>query len=199
MLRSPAVTVLGSTTSDGARRLVEQFQLLQGHWRRRRRCPRTDQSHWTSAASPRRRTADGCQLGPLRDAVGRVSSHVAAHRQPLRLELVTVADVDRVKVFYVNRLGFTDEQEHRFDQTAPLRGADAAWLPVLERADRWLRGLQARFVAGRATQRRGRRCSASVPSRPRRGGLRRREYPRGRFCSFINPGGDGWRYTSCRT
>lgn len=37
MLRSPAVTVLGSTTSDGARRLVEQFQLLQGHWRRRRR------------------------------------------------------------------------------------------------------------------------------------------------------------------
>lgn len=46
-----------------------------------------------------------------------MSGRVAAHRQPLRLELVTVAEVDRAKVFYVDRLGFTDEQDHRFDQT----------------------------------------------------------------------------------
>jgi len=59
-----------------------------------------------------------------------------------------VADVDRARVFYVDRLSFTDEQDHRFDQTPPLRGADAAWLPVLERADGRLRGLQARLVAG---------------------------------------------------
>jgi len=55
-----------------------------------------------------------------------LSGRVAAHRQPLRLELVTVADVDRAKVFYADRLGFTDKQDHRFDQTPPLRGADAA-------------------------------------------------------------------------
>ncbi len=37
-----------------------------------------------------------------------------------------MVDVDRAKVFYVDRLGFTDEQDHRFDQTPPLRGAGAA-------------------------------------------------------------------------
>jgi len=58
------------------------------------------------------------------------------------------AEINGHTMANVDRLGFTDEQDHRFDQTAPLRGADAAWLPVLERADRLLRGLQARFVAG---------------------------------------------------
>ncbi len=119
---------------------------------------------------------------------------VAAGRQQLRLELVTVpvADVDRAKAFYVDRVGFTDEQDHLVDEahrfvelTPPGSPCSIALTNgYVDSEPGSLQGVQLNVedIDEVHAFLRARGVDVSDVS----------EYPWGRFCFFSDPDGNGW-------
>ena len=112
----------------------------------------------------------------------------------LRLELVTVpvTDVDRAKAFYVERLGFTVEQDvyvdegHRFVELTPPGSPCSIALTqgYVDAVPGSLSGVQLNVddvdVVHALLIRHGVLVSDV------------REYPWGRFCFFSDPDGNGW-------
>jgi catechol 2,3-dioxygenase-like lactoylglutathione lyase family enzyme len=111
-----------------------------------------------------------------------------------RLEMVTVpvADVDRAKAFYVDRLGFSPEQDvqiddgHRFVELAPPGSSCTIALTsgYVDAEPGSLQGVQLNvedadaaraFLASRGVDVTGVQA-----------------YPWGRFCFFSDPDGNGW-------
>ena len=111
-----------------------------------------------------------------------------------RLEMVTVpvADIERAKVFYVDRLGFRQQQDvqiddrHRFVELAPPGSTCTIALTsgYVDAAPGSLQGVQVNvedadaaraFLASRGVE------VSSVQA-----------YPWGRFCFFSDPDGNGW-------
>jgi catechol 2,3-dioxygenase-like lactoylglutathione lyase family enzyme len=123
-----------------------------------------------------------------------MTNDAAVHRQPLRLELVTVpvADVDRAKAFYVDRLGFTDEQDHRVDATHRFVELTPPGSPCsialttgyVDSEPGSLQGVQLNVEDIDAVHASLRAHDVDVSDVS--------EYPWGRFCFFTDPDGNGW-------
>jgi predicted enzyme related to lactoylglutathione lyase len=111
-----------------------------------------------------------------------------------RLEMVTVpvADVSRAKDFYVNRMGFSTEQDvqvdasHRFVELVPPGSACTIALTsgYVDAEPGSLQGLQLNVEDASAAQ-------AFLSARGVEVGPVE-EYPWGRFCFFSDPDGNGW-------
>ena len=111
-----------------------------------------------------------------------------------RLELVTVpvADVDRAKTFYVERVGFDVEQDvrvdehHRFVELVPPGSPCSIALTAgyVDAEPGSLRGLQVNVDDVEASRDflRGRGVEVSEVE----------AFPWGRFCSFSDPDGNTW-------
>jgi predicted enzyme related to lactoylglutathione lyase len=111
-----------------------------------------------------------------------------------RLEMVTVpvADVARAKDFYVNRMGFTTEQDvqvdetHRFVELVPPGSTCTIALTTgyVDAPPGSLQGLQLNVEDADAA--REFLSARGVQVGPVE------EYPWGRFCFFSDPDGNGW-------
>jgi len=107
----------------------------------------------------------------------------------LRLELITVPvlDVDRAKVFYVERVGFTVEQNYRVDEGHRFVALTPPGLPCSIALTQGYVDFRA-WLAGGAGQRWRCRRGPRVPGRARRGGLRRGSTRGGASASSLRPG-----------
>jgi catechol 2,3-dioxygenase-like lactoylglutathione lyase family enzyme len=112
----------------------------------------------------------------------------------LRLELVTVpiADIDRAKAFYVDKLGFSVEQDvrvddqHRFVELVPPGSPCSIALTAgyIETRPGALQGLQVNVDSADAVHARLVASGVAVSEV--------QEFPWGRFCFFSDPDGNGW-------
>jgi catechol 2,3-dioxygenase-like lactoylglutathione lyase family enzyme len=112
----------------------------------------------------------------------------------LRLEMVTVpvADVDRARAFYVERVGFSTVQdvhidaEHRFVELLPPGSPCSIALTAgyVDSAPGSLQGIQVNVDDVDEVHALLRDRGVEV--------LEIQEYPWGRFCFFADPDGNGW-------
>jgi predicted enzyme related to lactoylglutathione lyase len=112
----------------------------------------------------------------------------------LRLELVTVpvSDVDRAKAFYVDRVGFTTEQDVQVDETH-------RFVALMPPGSPCSIALTTGYVDSRPGSLQGIQVNVDdmdeVHAALRDRGVdvsEIQEYPRGRFCFFSDPDGNGW-------
>jgi catechol 2,3-dioxygenase-like lactoylglutathione lyase family enzyme len=111
-----------------------------------------------------------------------------------RLELVTVpvADVDRAKAFYADRLGFSVEQDHQVDETHRFVALTPNGSPCsialttgyVDAKPGSLRGLQLNVDDADAAHALLRDRGVEVTDV--------QTFPWGRFCFFSDPDGNGW-------
>lgn len=123
-----------------------------------------------------------------------MSDDVPAQPSPLRLELITVpvSDVDTAKAFYVDKIGFSAEQDirvdesHRFVELTPPGSPCSIALTTgyVHSEPGSLKGVQLNVEDVDAVQAslRGRGVEVSDIE----------NYPWGRFCFFTDPDGNGW-------
>jgi predicted enzyme related to lactoylglutathione lyase len=111
-----------------------------------------------------------------------------------RLELVTVpvADIDRAKMFYVEQVGFSVEQDvqvderHRFVELMPPGSMCSIALTTgyIDAAPGCLQGVQLNVDDADAAHALLRDRGVEVSDV--------QEFPWGRFCFFSDPDGNGW-------
>jgi predicted enzyme related to lactoylglutathione lyase len=111
-----------------------------------------------------------------------------------RLELVTVpvSDIDRAKAFYVDRAGFSDEQDHEVDETH-------RFVELMPPGSRCSIALTAGYVDAEPGSLQG--IQLNVDDADAAHDLLRdrgvdvsdvQDFPWGRFCFFTDPDGNGW-------